>query len=382
MADNDTSQEDRQLEPSARKLQKAREEGQIPRSRDLVHLAVLGTALGGFMLHGPAVGHAALELIRHGLRFTRAQAMEPAQMPGLLGGNASAALSVVVPCVAVLAVMAIIGSIVPGGVGITTKPLMPDFNRLNPATGFARIFSKDNATDLGRLALLAGALIVTASWFLMTHFDQYVGLGSSPLLVAIETTRAQLISGTGLLVMLLFFSAMLDVPLQWWRHRVKLRMTHQEAREEHRESEGDPQIKGKIRARQREVAMARMMQAVPRADVVVTNPTHFAVAIKYNEDSMGAPRVVAKGADHLAARIRELAQASAVPLVEAPPLARALYAQVEVDREIPEALYTAVAQILAYVYQLRRWVPGRGPMPAMPADLPVPAGLDPKDATR
>ncbi|HPU54539.1 MAG TPA: EscU/YscU/HrcU family type III secretion system export apparatus switch protein, partial [Burkholderiaceae bacterium] len=277
MADNDTSQEDRQLEPSARKLQKAREEGQIPRSRDLVHLAVLGTALGGFMLHGPAVGHAALELIRHGLRFTRAQAMEPAQMPGLLGGNASAALSVVVPCVAVLAVMAIIGSIVPGGVGITTKPLMPDFNRLNPATGFARIFSKDNATDLGRLALLAGALIVTASWFLMTHFDQYVGLGSSPLLVAIETTRAQLISGTGLLVMLLFFSAMLDVPLQWWRHRVKLRMTHQEAREEHRESEGDPQIKGKIRARQREVAMARMMQAVPQADVVVTNPTHFAV---------------------------------------------------------------------------------------------------------
>ena len=381
MADNDTSQEDRQLEPSARKLQKARAEGQIARSRDLVHLAVLGTALGGFMLHGPAIGQAALELIRHGLRFSRSQAMEPALMPGLLGANASSALYVVLPCVAALAVMAIIGSMVPGGVGFTTKPLMPDFNRLNPATGFARIFSKDNATDLGRLALLAGALVATAVWFVMSHFDQYVALGSSPLLIALEKTRAQLISGTGLLVLLLFFSAMLDVPLQWWRHRVKLRMTHQEAREEMRESEGDPQVKGKIRARQREAAMARMMQAVPQADVVVTNPTHFAVAIKYDEGRMGAPRVIAKGADHLAARIRELAQASAVPLVEAPPLARALYAQVEVDREIPEALYTAVAQILAYVYQLRRWVPGRGPMPAMPVDLPVPAGLDPKDAT-
>jgi flagellar biosynthetic protein FlhB len=381
MADNDTSQEDRQLEPSARKLQKARAEGQIARSRDLVHLAVLGTALGGFMLHGPAIGEAALELIRHGLRFSRSQAMEPALMSGLLGANASSALFVVLPCVAALAVMAIIGSMLPGGVGFTMKPLMPDFNRLNPATGFARIFSKDNATDLGRLALLAGALVATASWFVMSHFDQYVALGSSPLLIALEKTRSQLISGTGLLVLLLFFSAMLDVPLQWWRHRVKLRMTHQEAREEMRESEGDPQVKGKIRARQREAAMARMMQAVPQADVVVTNPTHFAVAIKYDEGRMGAPRVIAKGADHLAARIRELAQASAVPLVEAPPLARALYAQVEVDREIPEALYTAVAQILAYVYQLRRWVPGRGPMPAMPVDLPVPAGLDPKDAT-
>ena len=381
MADNDTSQEDRQLEPSARKLQKARAEGQIARSRDLVHLAVLGTALGGFMLHGPAIGQAALELIRHGLRFSRSQAMEPALMSGLLGANASSALFVVLPCVAALAVMAIIGSMVPGGVGFTIKPLMPDFNRLNPAAGFARIFSKDNATDLGRLALLAGALVATAAWFVTSHFDQYVALGSSPLLIALEKTRSQLISGTGLLVLLLFFSAMLDVPLQWLRHRVKLRMTHQEAREEMRESEGDPQVKGKIRARQREAAMARMMQAVPQADVVVTNPTHFAVAIKYDEGRMGAPRVIAKGADHLAARIRELAQASAVPLVEAPPLARALYAQVEVDREIPEALYTAVAQILAYVYQLRRWVPGRGPMPAMPVDLPVPAGLDPKDAT-
>ena len=186
----------------------------------------------------------------------------------------------------------------------------------------------------------------------------------------------------GLMVLLLFFSALIDVPLKWWRHRYKLRMTHQEGREEMRESEGDPQVKGQIRARQREVAMARMMAAIPQADVVITNPTHFAVAIRYDETRMGAPRVVAKGADHLAARIREIAKAAAVPMVEAPPLARALYAKVDIDREIPEALYTAVAQVLAYVFQLRRWVPGRGPMPSVPDDLPVPAGLDPKEGAR
>lgn len=382
MADNDTSQEDRQLEPSARKLEKARADGQIPRSRDLVHLAVLGGALGGFAMYGPAIGHAAMDILRTGLTFSRPQAMEPALMASLLGALAGSTLSVVAPCVAVLAVMGIIGSVIPGGVAITLKPIAPDFGRVNPASGFARIFSKDNALDLGRLALLAGALVATAGWFVTSRFNQYLGIGASPLLVAIETTRSQLVAGTGLLLLLLFFSAMLDVPLQWRRHRVKLRMTHQEAREEVRESEGDPMVKGKIRARQREVAMARMMQAVPQADVVVTNPTHFAVAIRYDESKMGAPRVIAKGADHLAARIREIAQASAVPLVEAPPLARALYARVDIDREIPETLYNAVAQVLAYVYQLRRWVPGRGPMPAAPDDLPIPAGLDPDGSTR
>jgi flagellar biosynthetic protein FlhB len=159
-------------------------------------------------------------------------------------------------------------------------------------------------------------------------------------------------------------------------------MTHEEVREEFKQSEGDPQIKGRIRAKQREVAMARMMAAVPSADVIVTNPTHYAVAIRYDESGDRAPRVVAKGADHLAARIRELAERARVPMVEAPPLARALYARVEVDREIPEALYTAVAQILAYVFRLREWVPGRGPMPTLPQAVAVPPGLDPREAAR
>ncbi len=382
MADNDTSQEDRQLEPSAKKLQKARAEGQIARSRDLVHLAVLGCALAGFAMQGSTIGHAALDLLARGLRITRTQAMESTQMSAVLGQAASSALAIIVPCVAVLAVIAIAASVVPGGVGWTFKPLSPNFSRLSPAQGFARIFSRDNAIDLARLGLLAAALVAIAAWFVGTRFDQYSALGAVELPTAIDLTRTQLISGTGMLLTLLFFSALIDVPLQWWRHRVRLRMTHQEAREEAKDAEGDPMVKGRIRARQREMAMARMMSAVPRADVVVTNPTHFAVAIRYDETRMGAPRVVAKGADHLAAKIREVAKAAAVPLVEAPPLARALYARVEIDREIPEALYTAVAQVLAYVYQLRRWIPGRGAMPSLPPDLPIPAGLDPNEAAR
>lgn len=159
-------------------------------------------------------------------------------------------------------------------------------------------------------------------------------------------------------------------------------MSHEEAREEFKQAEGDPKIKGKIRARQREAAMARMIDAVAKADVVITNPTHYAVAIRYEENGMGAPRVVAKGIDHVAARIREAGSKAGVPMVEAPPLARALYARVELDAEIPQALYIAVAQILAYVYRLRHWVPGRGPMPAAPTDVPVPAGLDPKAEAR
>lgn len=382
MADNDTSQEDRQLEPSSRKLEKARAEGQIARSRDLVHLAVLGTGLGGLAFYGPTLGSACVDLLRHGLRISRPQAMDAALMLVELGAMASSTMLIVVPCLLAVAVMAILGSMVPGGFGFTLQPLAPQLSRLNPIAGLGRLVSKDNLIQVGKMALLAIALVAIAVWFLVARFDQYVGIGASPLPVALETTRAQLMAGTGMLVLLLFFTALIDVPLQWWRHRVRLRMTFQEARDEVRESEGDPQVKGQIRARQRAMAMARMMAAVPKADVIITNPTHFAVAIRYDETKMGAPRVIAKGADHMAARIREVAQAASVPMVEAPPLARALYAKVEIDREIPEALYTAVAQVLAYVFQLRRWVPGRSPMPAMPGDLPVPAGFDPQEATR
>lgn len=184
-------------------------------------------------------------------------------------------------------------------------------------------------------------------------------------------------AGLVALVGVLAAVALVDVPFQWFRHRADLKMTHQEARQEAKESEGDPMLRGRMRARQREIAGRRMLVAVPTADVVITNPTHYAVAIRYDESAMGAPRVVAKGADLLAARIREIATQAGVPVLGAPPLARALYAHVEVDREIPAALYNAVAQVLAWVYQLRHATDPRARAPVAPAAIEVPPGMDP-----
>jgi flagellar biosynthetic protein FlhB len=382
MASEESSKEDRHLEPSARKLAKAREEGKIVHSRDLGHFAVIAAALGVVVGLGPALAQGSLELLRHGLRFSRATAMDPHALPDALAGMAAVAATIAAPATAVVASVALAAAMLPGGVGTSTKPLAPQFSRLDPASGFTRIFGADNLINFGKILLLATILLAVAIGFGVSRFPAWVGLGAAPLEVALQATRESVLAGSGLLLTVLFFAATLDVPLQWWRHRVRLRMTHEEAREEFREMEGDPQVKGRIRARQREVAMARMMAAVPSADVIVTNPTHYAVAIRYDEADGRAPRVVAKGTDHLAARIREIAQDARVPLVEAPPLARALYARVDVDREIPEALYTAVAQLLAYVFRLREWVPGRGPMPAMPTALPVPPGFDPREAAR
>jgi flagellar biosynthetic protein FlhB len=381
MADNETSKEDRQLAPSGRKLQEARKEGNVPRSRDIAHALVLGAALIGFAGFGPVAGNRALELVSTSLRFDRHQALDTSTLGQWLYAAGGAALWIVVPCALLLAVAAIAASMIPGGLVLSSKPLGFNFSRLNPAAGLSRIFSRDGLVDLGKLAVLAGALGAAAFWFASSNFDRSAALAAMPVSAALELTHSQITSGLGLLVALLAVVAMADVPLQWYRNRRGLRMTHQEVREEMRQTEGDPLMRGRLRARQREIARSRMLAAVPSADVIITNPSHYAVAVRYDEAGMGAPRVVAKGADHLAAKIREVAMDAGVPLFEAPPLARALYAHVEIDREIPAALYTAVAQVLAYVYQLRHFVPGRNPRPRAPDDLQVPSGMDPQEKT-
>ena len=378
MADNETSREDKQLAPSQRKLDKARSEGSVPRSRDVGHAFVLGTALIGLMVFGPRIGASTLDMLRGGLVFTRRQAIDPTALTQWLGNLAASALWVIVPCALVLMTVGVLASGIPGGFHVSMKPASFNFAKVNPMSGLARIFSRESAVDLVRLFALAALMVVVSAWFAVDHFAEFAALASSPLQVALGAAHSSMTSGLGLLVGLLVLSAAIDVPLQWWRHYTNLKMTLQEARDEARQSDGDPMIKSRIRQRQREISRGRMLAAVPAADVVITNPTHYAVAIRYDEAAMGAPRVVAKGADHLAARIRELAMDAGVPLFEAPPLARALYAHVDVDREIPSTLYTAVAQVLAYVFQLRRHVPGRGAFPQRPDELPVPADMDPK----
>ncbi|MGD9943436.1 MAG: flagellar biosynthesis protein FlhB [Burkholderiaceae bacterium] len=377
MADQDVSREDRQLPASERRLQKAREDGKVARSRDLGHFVILGTALLAAIAFGPALGHAAIGMIQRGLRFGRVEALTPERLPAMLGALSADALIAALPFVGGLALAAIGAALIPGGMVLSGKPLNMDLSKLSPMKGIERIFSMRGAVELGKLIIIAISLALIGTWFVLASLPEFAALAARPLGQGLGSGITLLGAGLAALLGVLMAVTLLDVPFQWFRHRADLRMTHQEAKQEHKESEGDPLLRSRIRQRQREVATRRMLAAVPSADVIITNPTHYAVAIRYDDSAMGAPRVVAKGADLLAARIRELAQQAGVPLFEAPPLARALYAHVELDREIPAALYSAVAQVLAYVYQLRHWVPGRGAAPRTPEGIEVPPGMDP-----
>ena len=378
----ETSKEDRQLPASEQRLRKAREEGNVPRSRDVAHLLVIGAGMGALALMGPSLADGMRRLMASTFAFDGQvrmyflDALQPTLAHfGDLGWRALAILLSV--CAAAIA-----ASTIPGGFNLSVKALGVKVSRINPASGLKRIFSLRNLVEFLKLSLLASLLGAIGSWYAMDRFPEFAALSHGSLVGSVGHAMALVVGGLGLSILLLFVLALFDVPFQWFRHRADLRMTRDEAKREHRESEGDPQLKGQIRSRQREAARRRMLSAVPSADIVVVNPTHYAVAIRYDEAAGGAPRVVAKGLDELAMRIQAIARESGVPVLSAPPLARALYAHVELDQEIPQALYVAVAQVLVYVYQLKRWIPGRSTAPQAPVDLPVPTEMDPKHSEK
>ena len=378
----ETSKEDRQLPASEQRLRKAREEGNVPRSRDVAHLLVMGAGMGALALMGPSLADGMRRLMASTFAFDGQvrmyflDALQPTLAHfGDLGWRALAILLSV--CAAAIA-----ASTIPGGFNLSVKALGVKVSRINPASGLKRIFSLRNLVEFLKLSLLASLLWAIGSWYAMDRFPEFAALSHGSLAGSVGHAMALVVGGLGLSMLLLFVLALFDVPFQWFRHRADLRMTRDEVKREHRESEGDPQLKGQIRSRQREAARRRMLSAVPSADIVVVNPTHYAVAIRYDEAAGGAPRVVAKGLDELAMRIQAIARESGVPVLSAPPLARALYAHVELDQEIPQALYVAVAQVLVYVYQLKRWIPGRSTAPQAPVDLPVPTEMDPKHSEK
>ena len=378
----ETSKEDRQLPASEQRLRKAREEGNVPRSRDVAHLLVMGTGMGALALMGPSLADGMRRLMASTFAFDGQvrlyflDALQPTLAHlGDLGWRTLAILLSV--CAAAIA-----ASTIPGGFNLSVKALGVKISRISPASGLKRIFSLRNLVEFLKLSLLASLLGAIGSWYAMDRFPEFAALSHGSLAGSVGHAMALVVGGLGLSMLLLFALALFDVPFQWFRHRADLRMTRDEAKREHRESEGDPQLKGQIRSRQREAARRRMLSAVPSADIVVVNPTHYAVAIRYDEAAGGAPRVVAKGLDELAMRIQAIARESGVPVLSAPPLARALYAHVELDQEIPQALYVAVAQVLVYVYQLKRWIPGRSTAPQAPVDLPVPTEMDPKHSEK
>ncbi len=373
MAENADGQ-DKSEQPTGKRLADARKKGQVPRSRELNTVAV---TLGGVVLlfaFGQRYVDGLMAVMRANFRVARADLLDPATLLDHLTRGIQDALLLLAPFFAAMVVVAVLASIALGGLSFSPQSLRPKFSKLNPVSGFKRMFSLKGLLELLKSILkflLIGGVTV---WVLWADADDFVALGAGDAREAISQVFALLGSGALLLASTLLVLAAIDVPFQLWEHTRNLRMTKQEVRDEMKDTEGRPEVKGRIRQVQRELARRRMMEEVPKADVVVTNPTHYAVALRY-EQGMAAPKVVAKGADQVAARIRELAAQHRVPVIEAAPLARAIYFHADLGASIPAELYLAVAKLLAYVFQLQAWRAEGGEYPPPPEDFPVPEAL-------
>lgn len=361
---------------TSRRISEARAKGNIPRSRELNTFAILITGGGALLLMGPNFASGLLELSRQGFTFNHATLADPDQMWKSFVGAIFSALNLFLPLLGALLIAVIAAPIAIGGWLFSVEAMQPNLGRTNPVNGISRIFSATGLIELVK-ALAKTALVGSiALWVLWNKKMEILSLAAEPVTGGIPHLASMLAWTFILIAGAMALIVAMDVPFQLWDYYRKLRMTKEEVRQEMKESEGDPHIKARIRALQRQSARRRMMAEVPKADVIVTNPTRYAVALVYREQEMRAPRVVAKGSYLLAQRIRELGEEHRVPIMEAPPLARALYRHAEIDQEIPTALFAAVAEVLAYVYQLRSYNNGNGLMPDKPKELPVPEGLD------
>jgi flagellar biosynthetic protein FlhB len=369
--------QDRRLPATDRKIRKSRAEGQVPRSRDLSHFVAIGAFVGLVAAAAPLLARALSTSFADALRFDARTLSDAQAMTERLAQFSMQPLWLVLLLGLVMIVLAVAGAVASGGWNFSWKAVAPKFSKLDPLAGIGRMFSQIQLVNTLKTCLLALILGTVGALYLQSNAPAFVSALGLPLMSAIAQASSTLFDGLLMLVLALALFAAVDVPLQ--RHQVaeQMKMSVAEFKQEQREVEGNAEIKSRQRSRMREVANRRMLAAVPTADLVVMNPTHFAVALKYEEGRMAAPKVVAKGADLLAFRIRDAAQGAKVPVLQAPPLARALYAHAEVDKEVPAALFAVVAQVLAHVYQLRAFVAGRGvPPPTLPV-LEVPPGLDP-----
>lgn len=364
-------------QPSSRRLEQAREEGQIPQSRELSTFLVLIAGIGALWMMGEWISGRILGMLRAGFAIERARAFDAKLMLESFGDLFTDALLTMMPLFGILMVAAIAAPVLMGGFVFAPKMLGLKLERMNPIQGIGRMFSMHGLAELVKSLLKAAVVGLMGVFAVWREHEHIFGLTGEAVEAAVPDFLEMVLFATLLIIMGLAILALIDVPFQLWQYNKKLRMTKEEVKRESKEQEGDPQVKGRIRAMQREMARRRMMTQVPKADVVVTNPTHFSVALKYDADKMRAPIVVAKGRGEVALKIRELAKEHKVPMLEAPPLARALYKHCELEQAVPGALYTAVAEVMAYVYQLNHWMAHGGLPPAAPGKLPVPADMDP-----
>lgn len=373
----ESGSQDRNLPASERKLRKAREDGQVSRSEDLSHIAVLGAGAVSVLTLAPILFDHLQRAVSKQLSFDAIAVQQTGSMLTRLGDATATGLAGCAAFAGIISAAAIAAAVASGGWVNSLKPLMPDFTRLNPLSGFGNLFTKKKLVSVAKMTLLTGILFAIAGMFLSSGLQTVASLSLQPSNAAIRHLTEWLTSGMGLMLLVVLMAAMIDVPLQKFLHMGEMKMSHQEVKQEGKESDGNPQIKAKIRQKQRDLAQRNSINSVPKADFVVMNPTHFAVAIRYDEKTMGAPQVISKGADLLAMKIRDIAKHNAIPVLQSPMLARALYANSELNQDIPSSLYTAVAQVLAYVYKLRAAMRGEGVMPAEVPQPFVPPELDP-----
>ncbi|MCV4341993.1 flagellar biosynthesis protein FlhB [Pseudomonas capsici] len=374
MAENENGQ-DKTEDPTEKKVRDSRAEGQIARSKELTTLVVMLMGAGGLLVFGGGIARMMIELMRNNFTISRETLMDTTYMGKLLLSSGEHALIVVLPFLIAMLMAALVGPIMLGGWLFATKSLAPKFSRMNPASGLKRMFSPHALVELLKslgkfLIILAVALVV-----LNKERNDLVSIAHEPLEQAMIHSLQVVGWSSFWMACGLFFIAALDVPFQLYEAHKKLLMTKQEVRDEHKNSEGSPEVKQRIRQLQREMSHRRMMAAIPEADVIITNPTHFAVALKYDPEKGGAPMLLAKGADLIALKIREIGAHNQILILESAALARSIYYSTELEQEIPAGLYLAVAQVLAYVYQIRQYQAGRGKRPDPLGVLPIPPDL-------
>lgn len=366
--------QERTEKPSEKRLREAREKGDVPRSRDLSGALVVLAGIAALMSGSERAFVHARRIYELGFGYSR-EALFSGELPGrVLGAALREAMALLTPVAVATLLATLAAPVLLGGLSFSAQALQPKFDRLDPIAGLARLVSLRGLVELAKSLLKLAFIGAALAWFLWHGQEAMQASGRGTVFAGIALSLSQLGRAPLLFGTMLALIGGIDAAYQRYDYGRRLRMTKQELRDEAKESDGNPELKGRIRQVQHQLARRRMMQELPKADVVVTNPTHFAVALKYDDGRMRAPRVVAKGVDVIAMQIRQVAAGHRIPMVEAPPLARALYATTELGREIPASLYVAVAQVLAYVFQLRQAVamgevPPTPPSPQVDPDL-------------
>jgi flagellar biosynthesis protein FlhB len=373
MAEDDS--QEKTEEASGRKIEKAREEGQVPRSRDLTTSVVLLLGSIALFYYADFMGGKFVDMMRVNLVLSRETIFDPNAMVSHVVTGLFQGLLSMAPFMALMLLAAIIGPVALGGWLFSTDAVMPKLSRMSPLAGLKRMFSMKSLIELLK-ATAKVSIIIGATIFLLKFYAQPMFRISDESIngAIIHSTK---IGGYALIALsaCTLIIAAFDVPLQIFEYNKKLKMSKQEVKDESKDTDGKPEVKGRIRQLQREIAQRRMMSNVPTADVIITNPTHYAVALKYNPESMATPILLAKGGDNIALKIREIGKAHGIEIIESPVLARAIFHTTDLDNEIPSGLYLAVAQVLAYVFQLRTYRKGRGQKPRYPSNINVPKDM-------